>query len=305
MAMSAIDKVLYRSPVLQAKNLWLNRLGFQIGRYLALQTLHGVSRAFARRTPMTPAWEEKCAEFLRNGICVVENFFDPDDLQYLDSIKNNAAEYVDQHNAIPQTKMRLLVEYQGRRAVVKDQRVLDIVMKKKELFEINKRLTGFSLTLPPKIYFLNQSVKAEDVGHAQTDYQDVLHYDVPYPTMKAIVYLDDVDATNGAFCFVKGSPKFSLRRARAEYDYSLANAHYQAHEKDRKPVSAKFYEPENLQQMPGKKNSMVLFNAEGFHKRGDFKKPLSRETLFIDFRPTFSLANFLLPKTNGANGRGL
>ena len=65
------------------------------------------------------------------------------------------------------------------------------------------------------------------LGEAALDEQHVealLHADTHYPTVKAWLFLTDIDENNGAFVYSKGSHKLSFARVRHEYEISVNTA---------------------------------------------------------------------------------
>jgi hypothetical protein len=109
-----------------------------------------------------------------------------------------------------------------------------------------------------------------------------LHSDVPYPSMKAFFYLSDVDARNGAFSFAPGSHRLTFKRLKLEYRLSTLSKRGRPHgtisEAEAKALGF------SAAPVCGKANTLIIFNAMGFHKRGDLHDTRPRETLHMDFR---------------------
>jgi hypothetical protein len=131
------------------------------------------------------------------------------------------------------------------------------------------------------------------------DVETVIHADLHSPTVKAFYYLNDVDETNGAFVYAKGSAKLSLARLRHEYDISVREARLRRGDTDmpsdalvvrgpntRNAVRPKHARALGLVETPirGKANTLIIANNVGFHRRGDFTSRTPRRTILLNFR---------------------
>jgi hypothetical protein len=128
------------------------------------------------------------------------------------------------------------------------------------------------------------------------DIESVLHADLHTPTVKAFYYVGEIDQSNGAFVYVKGSHRLTLNRIRHEYEISLLTAKMKRGERIpqellsiKGPNQRVRISDQHLQGMQetticGKANTLVIANNMGFHKRGTFTGETSRETLLINFR---------------------
>jgi hypothetical protein len=131
------------------------------------------------------------------------------------------------------------------------------------------------------------------------DVETVLHADLHSPTIKAFFYLNDVDRTNGAFVYAKGSTALSLARLRHEYDMSIRVARLKRGGDGidpkllavRGPNTRNVIRPEhaaamNIVESPvcGRANTLIIANNMGFHRRGDFSSSTPRETILLNFR---------------------
>ena len=157
--------------------------------------------------------------------------------------------------------------------------------KKSEIYSLICYLSGLNSYFFPTIeYNYLKSKRNDRIGFE--DGQHNLHYDVTYSSYKAILYLEDTDKENGAFEYLKGSHKFNLKRLKLEYLNSLS--------KDRTLLTKLVIKNlKNIISLGGKKNSLIIMNAKGMHRRGLFYKETTRSALFIDFRFLHTLGNFL------------
>lgn len=117
------------------------------------------------------------------------------------------------------------------------------------------------------------------------------HADVPYPTVKVFLYLNDVDETNAAYIYAKGSHKLSLKRIWFEYKLSVRYAKTKDDVVTDEDIAKLGYYPESI---CGKANTLFISNNMGYHNRGDFKTLKPRQTAQLDFRHIETWRNTLL-----------
>ncbi len=107
------------------------------------------------------------------------------------------------------------------------------------------------------------------------------HADVPYPTIKVFLYLNDVDEKNAAYIYAKGSHKLTLKRLLFEYKLSVRYAKTKNDIVTNEDIAKLGYFPENI---CGKANTLFISNNMGYHNRGEFKTLDPRQTAQLDYR---------------------
>ncbi len=107
------------------------------------------------------------------------------------------------------------------------------------------------------------------------------HADVPYPTIKVFLYMNDVDESNAAYIYAKGSHKLSLKRLLFEYKLSVRFSKTKNDIVTNEDIAKLGYFPESI---TGKANTLFISNNMGYHNRGDFKTLEPRMTAQLDFR---------------------
>jgi hypothetical protein len=120
-----------------------------------------------------------------------------------------------------------------------------------------------------------------------------IHADVHFPTIKAWLYLNDVDESNGATMYALGSLRITLARLAYEYDASVrvakAKSRHEVHSAvpyglARMPTAAQLERMgARAVSMNGKANTLFIANTMGFHRRGDFQPGTTRDLLAIRF----------------------
>ena len=130
------------------------------------------------------------------------------------------------------------------------------------------------------------------------DVENILHADLHTPTVKMFFYLNDVNETNGAFVYAKGSHKLTLERVKHEYELSVRQAKMKKGLKIpdallarrgkevRNIISPKYFDSMRVteSQICVKPNTLVVANNMGFHRRGEFAGNSTRKALVINFR---------------------
>ncbi len=118
------------------------------------------------------------------------------------------------------------------------------------------------------------------------DVNSEFHADRFYPCIKMFLYLDDNKVSNGAFTYIAKSHKFSISRLFHEYIYSILISGKKIFEKimpffgyqlrnDRVTFTdtkiKKIFGASSVIECEAPKNSLVICNNKGFHKRGTFQ----------------------------------
>lgn len=119
------------------------------------------------------------------------------------------------------------------------------------------------------------------------------HADVPYPTIKVFLYLNDVDESNAAYIYAKGSHKLTLKRLLFEYKLSVRYAKTKNDIVTNEDIAKLGYFPESI---CGKANTLFISNNMGYHNRGEFKTLDPRQTAQLDYRHLETWRNTLSRK---------
>ncbi len=119
------------------------------------------------------------------------------------------------------------------------------------------------------------------VNPGKLDPQLTLHSDSFHPTIKAWLFLDDVDERNGPFTYVPGSHRLSLRRLVWEYRRSVGMTgegdHYSASGSLRLgPGDSEYLNLPPPVACKVARNTLVIADTHGFHCRGASQPGSSR-----------------------------
>jgi hypothetical protein len=136
--------------------------------------------------------------------------------------------------------------------------------------------------LSPWFYFLRiaRSGKINSADPQKTPHADAFH-----PTMKAWLFLNDVDADNGPFCYFPGSHRLTLKRLRWEYRQSLSAKTSSNFYTSRGSFRLAKADQSALELAPIKSfavpaNTLIIANTYGFHCRGQAQANAQRDSLW-------------------------
>ena len=162
------------------------------------------------------------------------------------------------------------------------------IMQKVLYNESLQRLVRFtSGHLRAPLYYLEEIKNQYNSG--STDPQKTFHHDTFHPSMKCWLFIDDVAENSGAFTFIPKSHRLDWRRIKWEYRMSLnaRDAKNFMHARG----STRFTEEDLLElglpeprAFTVKKNTLVLVNVFGIHRRGDSEGKSTRLALWGDSR---------------------
>ncbi len=164
-------------------------------------------------------------------------------------------------------------------------RIYSLIRKACRWDEVGMFLTRKHFSISPYVAILHSKSRKEI--SLQEDGQDIPHADVFYPSFKAFFYLSDVDDDNGPLTYYKGSHACGPSRVLQEYGDSIR--YFNGAKHNVKPMSLlRYVERRGFQKslLSGAKGTGILFNVQGVHRRGDFRKDKDRErkALLVDFR---------------------
>jgi len=289
-----LKKILYFSPKRIVNSNFLNFLGYQVIRTLFFHSIHFIKSLFHPIKIITPLEKEIYQTLKRDGVCVVQNFLPLDLFNEVKHEFSNSEFQVSSLTNVPCIQ----------KAKIKDHsltnKLYPFIGNNSPLTKAILGLIGGSWNLGPlpSCGFRNEFiVHLNDVSKPHLDGQDIFHYDVPFHSYKALLYLNKVTKENGAFRYVKGSHPLSPKRIKLEYIYSLNyykkrrirnDLHPEIDETLVREIGGKW-----IESLEGEPNTLIIFDVMGLHARGTFSSLTPRETLSVDYRMTDSPINLL------------
>ncbi len=167
----------------------------------------------------------------------------------------------------------------------------------------------------PEVIYQNLSILPDEKD--SEDVQTVLHVDRYFRTVKVFYTVSDYTSDNGAFWFSPGSHEMTKKRFEYEQEYCVRSSLERTGHKDEiKPelleLGRSIIHPELKKdfqetQMCTPKNSLIIVDVSGFHKRGLIEPGHSRETIRINYHYLHApyISQWLLKAMKKSPGRFL
>lgn len=273
-----LARAVYEAPPKVRGGRVANALGLQAVRMAGYQA----RRAWRRRR----ATGRHADELRERGITVIHDFLSPGQwAAFQAELPRMRAEAYLESEARPRA-WQYEVHKTGRDGLVYRSEVFTRpFLEGSGLYDLAQTVVGHKVHAPPTISLMIHSYAKEDLGKPMLDFQDHPHVDVQYPTMKAVLYITDTDARNGAFEYAPGSHRMTWARFKEEQRHTVrAAAAKRRGENHLARLGLEAFPGEPIRPIEAPANSLVVFNAMGLHRRGDFQDDRVRETLFINFR---------------------
>lgn len=279
---SIILKILTKSPEAKSGGIILNFFGYSVIKSVFFFIFEKIKKI--KKPNLDNTYLKIISDLEKNGFVIINNFLEQDDFISLNDEINNFAK-ANSFNSLETFSLPLMTMLENK---IKSDILKKYFYKESELYKLICYLSGINSNFLPTIEY-NYLKSKKNYLEGYEDGQHHLHYDVTYSSFKAILYMDDTYRNNGAFEYLRGSHKFTLKRLGLEYLNSITKKREKLSNMVKKDLS-------NIVSIEGKRNSLIIMNAKGMHRRGLFFKDSIRRTLFVDFRYLHTLGNFL-PKS--------
>lgn len=263
----------------------LNRFGLHRWRVRNAARLTSWRRA-RLASMVKPKWREQLA---RNGFVVVENVFSPEEFEQV-------------RKALLEQAWPVRDMVQGdtitRRAAI-DQAMMDVVPPLRRLLSADwfRWLARYVSSFDVEPLHYVQSIIKLRTG--SPDPQLSFHADTFHSSMKAWLFLQDVNPGDGAFTYVRGSHRLTPERLEWEHEIALTLPEGGDRMTRRGSFRVDLKDLERLglpqpEELAVKANTLVVADTFGFHARGPSGSELSRVELW-----SFSRRNPFLPWLGG------
>lgn len=279
---SILLKILTKSPSAKSGGKILNLFGYSVLKSTVFFLFEKFRKLFKPNFSQT--YNKYLIDLENKGFVVIENFMNYEDFEKLkieldDYVKKKSKSYSESFS-LP---LMTMLENKINSKILKK-----YFYNESELYKLVCYLSGIKSNFFPNVEF-NYLKSKKNLESGFNDGQHRLHYDVTYSSFKGILYLEDTNFKNGAFEYLYQSHKFSIKRLITEYFNSISNDKNKLTELTNK-------KSREIISVEGKKNSLIIMNAKGFHRRGLFYEDTIRSTIFVDFRYLHTLGNFLPKK---------
>jgi len=261
----------------------LNVLGLQVVRVILARIA-----VIVRRWRVPERSNPYARELAKRGCVMIENFLPDEEFQevrreferaFSDPELERTPPTVDRFGVQTQTP-RIDVSMRDRypatiRTFCDNERFLEIVRGHEG------RTRGEYLKLGAHKLMFWDSRMASNTSAARVDNSNTdLHSDTFHTITKAFLYLDDIDAQNGAHRYVPGSHRLTLRRLWFEYLDSVV--HKQAAPRIEDEEADLF--GDGIRSFEAPANTLVMANEQGFHARGYFGPDGRRRVAYWEYR---------------------
>jgi hypothetical protein len=272
-------------------NLFLNKLGLHVVRYTISHLFFNIRQVFLFFL-MTSSQRKA---FKKDGYLIVKDFLPKSDFEKL---KNEAQNYDGEYLEIkegPTITRRVFLD----KNLIQNYPHLNRFCNHKSLLKLIRYAS--SKNRWPSFHIEN-IIHGKDTDKSH-DPQKILHSDCFHPTIKAWLFIENVNELNGPFNYVKSSNQFSFKRLRWEYQQSILASRKEEKTNKKRNWDGSFRANQNDLIMMGyespiplivAENSLVIANTHGFHRRGNAHHRSSRMSIWMQCRDNpFNL--FIIP----------
>lgn len=289
MNIAAVMRDLVDPPRMYVGKIWMNYLGLQIFRILLKYVLFLMRpRCFDQEVA------KELAVIGRDGILVLPNYLSQKEFDLIeqgfqrwsesehvrveDNKNNTGVRWI--HGPISDGNNDGRIIFNGLAKNPKLIKIVSGIMRRKV-----RRLTR------P----LFQQLEVIPGESDDRDRECLLHTDRMFPTVKAFLYMNENTEENGAYIYCPGSHKISWARLWHEYEYSIREAKLHHGNlsgvqmelvlRGRNIVSPASFKSMGLceRSIVGAKNTLVISNNMGFHKRGTIQPGKARKQIRLIF----------------------
>jgi hypothetical protein len=265
-----------------------NRLGLQLGRAFVMKAGHR-----RRKQPVDADLQPYVDAFERDGCLTVESFLPEDVFEQVRAECRTLhdeglfkSEVVEDNSVVEESSS--VKRFADRMPVT-----VEHVARNSFLRRLGPALTRLEHGRPKEVQ-VSYMYKAVDAPKPKRLVgSNYIHADLHYQSVKAWLFLDDVDERNGAFVFAKGSHKLRPARLAYEYEASVRVAKIKSRDGLRRDVPYGLVRKPTDQQLRamgieetvlgGPANTLIVATVMGFHRRGEFEEGRRREQIQIKF----------------------
>lgn len=268
-AKSFKDNPIIGSPI-------LNRCGLHVIRMVVS---HSIMRVRMLMLSINISAEDR-KQFFKDGFLIKENYLSDEEFADLEK------EALSFEGVIREARQGNTLTYRAALSpdVLKNYPAIEKVLFDKT-FQRLARFTSGHYRDP--LYYLEEIKNQYSKG--ANDPQKMFHHDTFHPSMKSWLFIDDVSDESGPFTFVPQSHKLDWKRIKWEYKMSCVaqDAKNNMHARG----STRYSEEDLLElglpvphAFSVKKNTLILVNVFGIHRRGDSVGKSTRLALWGDSR---------------------
>ena len=255
---------------------FLNRCGLHVARML----LGHFSMRIRMQMLSTGISAEDRRHYFKYGYLVKENYLPTEEFKKLEEETRNFDE---------ETREARQGDTLTHRAVLSPDVLSRYPVIQRTLFSKSfQRFTRFTSGHLRNPLFYRENIK-NNYCKGKRDPQKKFHHDTFHPCMKCWLFIDDVVENSGAFMYIPTSHKLNWKRIKWEYKMSITardaknriTSRGSTRYSDKDLLELDLPEPHTF---TVKKNTLVLVNVFGIHRRGDSSEKSTRLALWGDSR---------------------
>lgn len=265
-------------------NRWLNRMGLHVMRVIVAHAVIRFRQIIVALMLGDKISRQDKQHYLKYGFIIK---YDVLESTTFEGLRKEFSQHInscaDEQQGNTQVRSLLLTQHTIASAPYTDQ-----ATKNASLTTLLQFASGYFLR--PWFYFLRIIHNLPDLDIQQSsikpDPQKSAHADAFHPTMKAWLFIDDVNMENGPFNYYAGSHKLSFKRLKWEYWRSVnyrdhldgysERGSFRPTELDKKQLGIN-----NPRAFTVPKNTLIIANTYGFHFRGQGDHGATRDALWI------------------------
>ncbi|MBS1517231.1 MAG: phytanoyl-CoA dioxygenase family protein [Bacteroidetes bacterium] len=280
-----------KTPSLYSGGLLLNILGFHVIRTIFLSAWR------LKPKNLNGRYKEILEILKQDGIVVIPDFFPRDQFDEIKKEYENLyadwkpSDFTYEKFNNRQKKFPEYFETIAERFVTPDTPAfVKYFMNNEMIREVTSSIVHRRIRTRPYHHFWFLQSRNPDKKVDRLHIASFPHADVPYPTIKVFLYLNDVDESNAAYTYAKGSHKLTLKRIMLEYKLSVRYSRNGDDKVTEEELNLLGYRSEHI---CGKANTLFISNNMGYHNRGIFSTTMPRITAQLDYRNLESWRNTL------------
>ena len=287
---------IFEAPNYQVGPVFLNKLGLQPLRLLLANL--GRRQAVVRESDGDAAYKRDLSQ---SGFCVIENFLPADVLARVEEVYE-AYRQAANVRRFENKEGTGITWYEGIISRSRDFKaeasiILEALGDNVRLLDLASFVLGKRIKGPLDLGY--QTLHCPPHERDDRDLEGVMHADRHFPCVKAFFFLNDNRVENGAYVYWRGSHKFTRKRVKYEWELSVqrqrwirdgsTDPKYGVFERRRPRLSDAAISDMGIVETPieAPKNSLVISNNMGFHKRGVIQPGMTRKhirILFYDYQ---------------------
>lgn len=294
-----IKQFFFEPPRNRFKIHILNILGFQVIRYTIKNFIVFIKKKLfpIKYTPKNDKiFSINLLNQLKNdGIVIIENFLTQKNFDLINNICQDFENknYFDQINFGKKKVISGSINFNQNNLNNKD--IINNIFLETGVNEFISKYLNIKISSIPNIGF--QSIKLSSEFEDNEDDNSEYHSDRFYPCIKVFLTMNENTISNGCYHYIKSSHKSNLARIKHEYFHSIysknktlknqyINNDYQIRNR-RLTFTEKYidnnYGQKNIISCELPKNSLVISDNKGFHRRGYFKASQIRRQIRFNY----------------------